>query len=432
MNVKLVLVAAVASAATSVLSGTAAGHAAVAPARAPVIPLSVSFVSPSQGWMLGVARCTPTAGCRTLLMRKTANGGRTWVRAPAPPAQLSVYGSVVFTNPAIGRPGGVDTVLFANASDGWVYGPGLLATHDGGTTWHRIATHGLLVTRMTAGGGHILAVFQKAHCGTTAVCPSHLFTARVGSDSFRQLPGTAGAAGGTTSSIAISGGQAYVGALHPTRAGLPHAALLTGSVNGSAPWHALNLPGRPGNCGMFGMFLAAAGPQLALGCAGQPGGAPPGPRQPKWIYLSTTGRRSWQQVTRPPAIPGYMTDLSATAPGILAESGARANVHLSRDGGHTWHTSPSLARPYRATGGAGLAATMVNSHFGFATIDDPYLPRIYFTHDGGHTWTWTTINQPNPNPGASPEARTPTICRQHPHLGVRIVAELISEYCRAA
>jgi hypothetical protein len=381
-------------------SATSEAHAVEAAAGTKggtVIPLSVSFISRSVAWMLALPPCA-RRGCRTLLLRRTADGGNTWASEPAPPARLSFFPSVVFGNLTDESASGVNTVLFANASDGWIYGPGLLATRDGGRTWHKIRTHGLLVTRMGTGDGHIFAVFQDVRCDTAKdVCPSHLYAARVGSDSFRQIRGTVDA-NGITSSIVVSGRTAYVGAFYGLRyshgVGTPlPGKLLMGPANASKPWHALKMPGPRGRrCDEFGMFLAAAGGRLALGCAGQPGGLPPGPMQHKWIYLSHTQGRAWRQVTSPPAIPGYMNGLSITADGLIVESGSRADVHLSWDGGRTWHTSPSLNNAYTQPGDAGLAATMVTNKFGFAIEGSLYFPQIYFTHDGGHVWTSATVN----------------------------------------
>lgn len=357
------------------------------PAR-PVIPLSASFVSASVGWLLAAPECA-RHGCRTLLLRKTTDGGRTWAAAAFPPARLSVFPSGGFGTPS-GAAGTVNTVLFANAADGWLYGPGLLATRDGGSSWHKVSTHGLQVVRMGAGDGMVFAVFTSPACHA-GICPSQLYSARLGSENFQPLPGTAGA-DGAASTIAVLGSQAYVGAFYGFQmrhgVGVPRQALLTGPASGTSRWHALKLPGPRGDCGPSGMFLATTGHALVLGCAGEPSAG----MQHKWVWVSQTGGRTWQQATSPPISPGYLTDLSAAPSGTLAESGYRADVHLSWDDGHTWHTSASLGHAYQATGAAGLAVTMVTSSFGFTLVGDLYLPQIYLTRDGGHTWTAATVH----------------------------------------
>ncbi len=91
---------------------------------------SASFVTANTGYVLGARKCS-ILPC-TALLEKTVNGGKTWTKVPAPPTELIP----TFT----GSPrSAVSTVRFANAEDGWVFGPALWATGDGGARWHRVA-----------------------------------------------------------------------------------------------------------------------------------------------------------------------------------------------------------------------------------------------------------------------------------------------------
>lgn len=92
---------------------------------------SVTFASPDLGWALGTAPCT-SSPCTSIV--RTGDGGRTWVGIPAPHAPLLAAGAVTDS--------GVSNLRFADALDGWAYGPDLWATHDGGATWHRLAIPG--------------------------------------------------------------------------------------------------------------------------------------------------------------------------------------------------------------------------------------------------------------------------------------------------
>src|SRR6202035_2026928 len=90
---------------------------------------SASFVSARTGFVLG------TRGCGELpcpaRLEKTVTGGKTWTKVPAPAASL--------VPPFSGAPlSAVSTVRFSSASDGWLFGPGLWATTDGGQHWHRV------------------------------------------------------------------------------------------------------------------------------------------------------------------------------------------------------------------------------------------------------------------------------------------------------
>src|SRR5581483_4839251 len=104
-------------------------------AIAPFQPWAASFVSPSTGFVLGGLGCRlprrgrlPPPACRPAL-EATSDGGATWTRLAVPPrAELSS-----FVDPADAY--AVTGVAFADRSNGWLFGPGLWATHDGGRHW---------------------------------------------------------------------------------------------------------------------------------------------------------------------------------------------------------------------------------------------------------------------------------------------------------
>ena len=91
-----------------------------------------TWISPLVGWVLGEG----TAGCSAcLVIKNTINGGRSWSAVPAPRGGLSDP-----TSQACVRLGGcVAHLLFVNRHDGYLYGPGLFTTTDGGRTWRRQA-----------------------------------------------------------------------------------------------------------------------------------------------------------------------------------------------------------------------------------------------------------------------------------------------------
>lgn len=107
-------------------------------------PVSVTFVSPVTGWVLGTATC---ASGRCLELRETTDSGRSWSARPLPPALARAADRKVDGNVAVGAPGGSLNVRFADLRDGWIYGnlhatgnsgldePLLWATHDGGRLW---------------------------------------------------------------------------------------------------------------------------------------------------------------------------------------------------------------------------------------------------------------------------------------------------------
>ena len=155
----------------SAASGAAPGAAAAAK---PVEVLSVSFVSPRVGYLLGERG----EQASRVLMRKTVNGGRTWtaVHAPAAPAA-----DMFQSGPP---PGAVGSVYFASETDGWAFGPALWRTTDGGVTWRRERAPGPVTDLAVASGGRMLAVVTVAS-GPPGL---RLYAAPAATDDWRRSP----------------------------------------------------------------------------------------------------------------------------------------------------------------------------------------------------------------------------------------------------
>ena len=116
---------------------------------------SASFVSAQTGFVLGTRRCSELP-CKALL-RKTANGDKTWTSVPAPAVSLVPP----FNGPPLSD---VSTVRFENSSDGWLFNPGLWATTDGGGQWHRVSMPGQVIA-VAASDGVVFAAAEPANGG---------------------------------------------------------------------------------------------------------------------------------------------------------------------------------------------------------------------------------------------------------------------------
>lgn len=128
-------------------------------ALASFVPFSLTFVSPSEGWLLGLAACSGSP-CAAIV--RTTDGGRTWRRIPAPDASIAARLSSIGDVPS-----GIGGLRFADPLDGWAFGPELWATHDGGTTWSKVAIPGLapgfkVMALETAGGRVHAAIWDDA------------------------------------------------------------------------------------------------------------------------------------------------------------------------------------------------------------------------------------------------------------------------------
>ncbi len=356
------------------LGSLAACTAALVPSARPVLsPISASFVSASMGWLLAVPPCA-AHGCRSLRMRKTTDGGRHWFAVPAPPSRLSTWPSAIFGgSPPEGSAGSVNSVIFASGTDGWAYGPGLWATHDGGARWHQVSTGGTSVTGMAAGNGRVIAIFVR--CLARRPCRSQVYSSPAGSDAWEPVAGTMGAG----ADIVISGPTGYATASQDGA----RPTLLVGPASGATSWRARPVPCRRRELGGGAPPVAAAGSALVVGCGGEPGAG----NQVKRLYLSHDGGATWRRLDGLPFL-GYLGAVSVTPAGTICASGGRSNVYTSWDGGQTWHTSPSL---HSADSGDGLAATMITSREGVILQASIYYKQIWLTYDAGRRWTPVTV-----------------------------------------
>ncbi len=123
-------------------------------------PIDASFTSQSDGWLLGVVM-NDCATSGIIEARATVDGGLHWAKATAPPAP---WGAVAPNGPGNVPLDGVTRVLFANAKDGWAYGPGLWGTHNGGVSWHEVSTHRHMVYSMAVTSDYFVATFDT--CGS--------------------------------------------------------------------------------------------------------------------------------------------------------------------------------------------------------------------------------------------------------------------------
>jgi hypothetical protein len=350
--------------------------------RAPLTVLSATFVSARTGWALGV-RSWCRRGCR-LELRKTTDHGRRWLAVPAPPAPYAPAGLA----PA---PGAVANIRFADARDGWAFGPGLWATHDGGRTWHQLSLRGWAVQSLAAGGGRVIAAVTRCLVPYRPSCGRfRVYTAPVTRDSWRPVPGasgTQGMMGGAPSPVVtVAGGTGLVtatGADFGPALSVP--ALLAGPADGSAGWRQFVTP-----CAKWPTVQAAATPGviLALGCATEPGAG----EQLKRVYLGAAGG-TWQRLADP-SINGYLGTVSITPAGTILLSGGRSDVYVSWDGGRSWHgtarTSPSMNLAYQ--GGDTLSAAMTTDTQGFTLEPGASPGEIWFTYDDAHTWHLVTMH----------------------------------------
>jgi hypothetical protein len=368
------------SAAVLVVAVAACSGAAPGTGRGPVAHgggaltvLSASFVSASAGWLLATPCADQVQTCRTVVMRKTVDGGRTWFAVPAPEAPpADIYQGIPPT-------GAVGAILFNSAQEGWAFGPALWQTRDGGATWQKMSVPGGPVLDVGVDGDRVLAVTGR--CGVDyPACSFRVYAAASGSDDWQAVPGAVGTRVGSVQ-LAVSGGVGYVFAVS-VEPGQP--VLLAGPVNGSARWRS-----RPEPCrgAWSGALAAAPGDWLFLGCGNEPGAG----NQIKAAWLSDDGGHSWRKVANPP-FGGYLGGASMSPGGTIFLSGERMDVYISWDRGRSWHESPSLQNAAGLAGaGLPLVGLTVTDTRAFAFQEGVYSHQVWLSRDGGRHWAPVTI-----------------------------------------
>jgi hypothetical protein len=326
---------------------------------------SASFVSATTGYALGARDCS-LLPCKALL-EKTTNGGKTWTKVPAPAVSLVP----TFTQTPKTA---VNSVVFENANDGWLYGPGLWATTDGGAKWHQVSLPGDVIA-MAAADGEVFASVQQPDGGLLA---AKLYESAVGSTKWSTVAKVA-----PVSALTVSGHSVWAG----------WAPNLWTSTNSGKTWTKLSFKCPAPD--LTPSAVAAASPaDVALACSNQ--GFPQPGLSDKEVFVSGNGGKSFHEVTGTPPLGGQVVQLAMPTGKpqditMTATSGA-SYFYESVNGGKTWRTIT-----YYDGGLDFRDLAYVNGTTGFVIHFSGAIPDLAYglglmktTNDGG-TWTKVTI-----------------------------------------
>jgi hypothetical protein len=325
-------------------------------------PASVTFVSSSDGWVLGSVACGST---RCAAIERTGDGGRTWTPAPAPTAAV-VAGIGLDT----GATSGIARLRFATTSDGWAYGPDLWATHDGGATWTKLATPGLplgspIVALESAHGSVHAAFYDGAQHFRIATSP-------IGSNAWRVSPLQVAVGGGPVPAVqlVLSGDTGWL--LENDRIVVGGARLVGGT------WRAWN----PACADVTGpaAIAASSATNLVASCDVGQLSSPQG----NHLFVSRdAGLTFAESSTRVPVTLGGGVATPDTSTIVVSGSDASGSVLVgSFDGGHTW----SVVLRAGTVGFADLGFTTLSQGV-VVTSSASGSDRLLMTRDGGHTWS---------------------------------------------
>jgi hypothetical protein len=347
-------------------------------------PSSVTFDSPTTGWVIGQAgtpgRCAnPNRDICTSVAR-TDNAGKTWQGGPAPST----------TGPR--GPAGVSGIRFLDGTNGWAFGPELWATHDAGRHWTKVSTNGQRVTDLETVGDRAYALFATCSgtstAGFAADCTSFtLMTAAADSDDW--VP-----AGGSTSGL-TDGGRATSAVLTLSGSGgyllAPDGTIYSGPIGGS--WtRAGTAPCQPGTPQASGLPGAASlalvsSTQLAMACSGLAVTSPPE------ISTSGNGGALWTRSTANWDLRdfGSLTSLAAAPDGALVLATTRG-LYVLPAGGSRWRATSATGS--KAPAGGFSYVGMTTDDQGVAVPANTGRHEIWITFDGGLTWAPATAITP--------------------------------------
>jgi hypothetical protein len=326
---------------------------------------SASFVTATTGFALGARGCSLTP-CKALL-EKTANGGKTWTKVPAPAVSLVQ----TFTETPKTA---VDDVVFENANDGWLYGPGLWATTDGGAKWQKVTLAGDVIALAAADGEVFASVTQP----TGGILQAKLYESAVGSTKWTAVPKVA-----PVSALTVSGHSVWAG----------WAPNLWTSTNSGKTWTKLSFS-CPAAYPSPSAVAAASPASVAVACSNQ--GDPQPGLSYKEVFVSGNGGKSFHAVSGKPPIAGEVVQLAMPTgkPSVItmtAASGA-SYFYQSVNGGKSWTT-----KTYFDAGISFRDLAYVNGTTGYVIHFSGDIPDLAYglglmkTTNDGKTWTTITM-----------------------------------------
>ena len=374
----LALVPLLAAAAPAAVASPASGADAV-PVPAGFRAQSTAWVSPSRGWVMGVA---PAGDGEEVSVVATRDGGATWTGLGAVGAPLAPPGEP-----------GVTDLAFADRRHGWAYGPSLHATEDGGRTWRAAPPPGggRQVLALAAGPQATYLVTSACVLGDPASCtaaPRLWRRTPAGPDAgpdggWSPVP-VALPAGALSATLAVHGRTAYLVVAQPP--GLPDAFLAT---TGGRRWVPAASPCDDAGDDVLADVAPTSATDVALLCVGGAGFS----RASKRVFTSTDNAATWAPAGATPDW-GIASDLAATPGGTLAVASVSSGSWLYRsDGDGAWATAVE-----QGDGGAGWNdLTFTTDSAGFVV----YAPAAWAdgagtllrTDDGGRTWSPTPLGR---------------------------------------
>lgn len=337
-------------------------------------PGSASFVSAATGFVLGIDTACTTGAC--VALTRTTDAGAAWVGLPAPVTSYAPRGQE-----STGTSSAVSQVRFASELDGWLFGPSLFATHDGGRTWQAVHIGGSVIALATS-DGYVDAVVSP--CTGGASCTGAL--------ALEQAPDSGGSfttvlTGPTVPSASVGNAElsfsSRVGFVSLGPATIGTADLYaTSNLADTQDWHAFPDPCAEQGILTLTSFAAPDTTALYSLCSGN--GAMGSTS--KTVMVTRNGIST---VAGTAPLGGDGGSLAATSAGtlLIATASGASWIYRSADGGSTWATTETFDDGGMGWGDIGF----VTSDDGFAVHGVPGPPAgettgLLLTTDAGAIW----------------------------------------------
>jgi photosystem II stability/assembly factor-like uncharacterized protein len=341
--------------------------------------MDLTWVNDQTGWALSAAECA-SGLCPELA--STTDGGKTWHPLPNPPASIQ-NGTVNCDAVAC-----IVHVRFATTTVGYLYGPALLVTSDGGRSWQR--EQSLPVEALEPTHGRVYRIVYD-HTGCPGPCDRTLETAPDGSTTWRKvmtIPVTI--TSNPSAALVLQGSQTiYIPIYGNLAAGAgTQQAIIFRSLDAGRTWRQLSDP-----CGGSGTtvndavgFTAAAPSFAATLCSPRSG---PNDGSGEFIVTSDNAGTSWGPPHPAPGLPEVIAAASPThlalATGPITGSGSVTyTLYVSTDGGSNWTLAVSDPEVLDPAGPGSAYLGFEDSLFGRWV---GFEGAIWTTEDGGTHWS---------------------------------------------
>ena len=332
------------------------------PAGAPMQLIDMTFADPAHGWAIG-SLCSQANNC-PLQLRITTDGGKSWFAANAP-AEQALVGTPEWQ------------VRFVSNQVGYLYGPRLYRTTDGGQTWASTGpAHATL--SLAANGNSVWAI--EADCNQGNCVRMLLFTSPDQGGTWTRASAQPAMVGAQAQLIRVSDSTGWV-LSWSTISGTSLTSALAATHDGGRSWQQLVRPCAPATS-IQDTGAALPDGSLWIVCGGDHAMG----QERKQIIVSHDGGLHWNFPPDAP-LPGFVGELALSGPSHAWLTGTRSPLYESTNGGASWTTADNRGVLVDLSGPGVTHVVFIDPQHGWAASDHV----VYWTSDGGAHWGNTAI-----------------------------------------